>query len=71
MLRFSWRTQGGALARDLTQQKLAEIAKQLAAAEVNDVAQQVLHQKDLRRIAEKQAAQKVLSDTNKKVLEAV
>jgi hypothetical protein len=59
----------GASARDVTQQKLAEIAKQLAAAEANDAAQQALHQKDLKRIAEKQAAQKVLSDADKKVLE--
>jgi hypothetical protein len=59
----------GASAREVTEQKLAEIAKQLTAAEANEVAQQALHQKDLKRIAEKQAAQKLLSDSDKKVLE--
>jgi hypothetical protein len=59
----------GASARDVTEQKLLEISKQLKAAEDNDAAQQALHQKDLARIAEKQKAQKLLSDSDKKVLE--
>jgi hypothetical protein len=59
----------GASAREVTEQKLAEIAKQLTAAEANDTVQQALHQKDLKRIAEKQAAQKLLSDKDKQVLE--
>ena len=59
----------GASARDVTQQKLAEIAKQLKAAQDNDAAQKVLHEKDLKRISQLQAARKILSDKDKKILE--